>query len=92
MNTQATTVHKSPQAHPMMIIAAIAIVLFCGVGVAAIMGWLPNSIGGNAAPVSGAIDSALDVHYIHLTTYLIGDVGNLNRSRTRRFDPIATYP
>jgi len=36
----------------------------------------------DAAPVSGAIDSILDVHYIHLTTYVIGDAGNLNRSRT----------
>jgi len=35
----------------------------------------------DAARVAGAIDSALDVHYIHLTTYLLGDVGNLNRSR-----------
>jgi outer membrane lipoprotein SlyB len=35
-------------AHPIMIIAGIAIVLFCAVGVAAIMGWIPTSIGGNA--------------------------------------------
>ncbi len=34
-------------AHPMMIIAGIAIVLFCAVGIAAIMGWIPTSIGGN---------------------------------------------
>jgi outer membrane lipoprotein SlyB len=32
-----------------MIAAAIAVVLFCLVGTAAIMGWLPSSIGSNAA-------------------------------------------
>jgi hypothetical protein len=31
--------------HPLNIIAAVAVVLFCGAGVAGIMGWLPNSTG-----------------------------------------------
>jgi outer membrane lipoprotein SlyB len=48
MNTplthQAATKH-----HPMMIIAAIAIILFCLAGTAAIMGWIPSSIGGTPA-------------------------------------------
>lgn len=35
--------------HPLMILAALAVVLFCLVGTAAIMGWLPSSVGGNAA-------------------------------------------
>jgi len=36
--------------HPVLLIAAVAVVLFCGVGVAAIMGWLPSSTGsGNPA-------------------------------------------
>ncbi|MES2757007.1 MAG: glycine zipper 2TM domain-containing protein [Pseudomonadota bacterium] len=35
--------------HPMMIIAAIAIILFCLAGTAAIMGWIPSSIGGTTA-------------------------------------------
>ncbi|OON63630.1 hypothetical protein B0920_09815 [Massilia sp. KIM] len=34
--------------HPLMLLAAAAILLFCMVGVAAIMGWVPSSIGGNA--------------------------------------------
>lgn len=39
--------------HPLMILAAVAIVLFCAVGVAAILGWLPSSIGaGNTGTVS----------------------------------------
>jgi len=47
MNTLQDTPRKSP--HPILIIAAVAIVLFCGVGTAAIMGWLPSSIGSNHA-------------------------------------------
>ncbi|KQV84934.1 hypothetical protein ASD15_07260 [Massilia sp. Root351] len=35
--------------HPLLLIAAIAVILFCSVGIAALMGWLPNSTG-NPAP------------------------------------------
>ena len=35
--------------HPMMILAAIAIIVFCLAGTAAIMGWLPSSIGGSSS-------------------------------------------
>lgn len=35
--------------HPLLLIAAIAVILFCSVGIAALMGWLPNS-NGNPAP------------------------------------------
>ncbi len=45
---QTPLTHKTGH-HPMMILAAIAIILFCLVGTAAIMGWLPSSIGGNSA-------------------------------------------
>ncbi|NNG23617.1 glycine zipper 2TM domain-containing protein [Telluria aromaticivorans] len=34
--------------HPMMILAALAVLLFCLVGTAAILGWIPSSIGGTA--------------------------------------------
>jgi outer membrane lipoprotein SlyB len=34
--------------HPLLLLAALAVVLFCLVGTAAIMGWIPSSIGGNA--------------------------------------------
>ena len=44
--------HRSGQ-HPLLIVAAIAVVLFCAVGIAAIMGWIPSSIGaGNPAVAS----------------------------------------
>ena len=39
-----TPVHSTkPALHPMLLIAAIAVILFCAVGTAAIMGWLPKS-------------------------------------------------
>lgn len=51
MHTQHTPLTHAParKAHPMLIAAAIAVILFCMVGTAAIMGWIPNSVGGNAA-------------------------------------------
>lgn len=46
MNTPAS---NKPTTHPMMIAAAIAIVLFCLAGTAAIMGWIPSSVGSAAS-------------------------------------------
>ena len=40
METQAS---KSP--HPLVWVAAIALIVFCGAGVAALMGWIPTSMG-----------------------------------------------
>ncbi|MDB5932966.1 MAG: hypothetical protein JWQ01_310 [Massilia sp.] len=48
MNTPLTN-QGATKHHPMMIIAAIAIILFCLAGTAAIMGWIPSSIGGTPA-------------------------------------------
>jgi outer membrane lipoprotein SlyB len=42
--------------HPMLIIAAGAVVLFCLAGTAAIMGWIPSSVGANGA--SGGLNDA----------------------------------
>jgi outer membrane lipoprotein SlyB len=42
--------HNKPAMHPLMIVAAVAVVLFCGVGTAAIMGWLPNSNANGSVP------------------------------------------
>lgn len=48
-----------PTLHPLMMVAAIAVVLFCGVGTAAIMGWLPTSnADANGANAALAADSA----------------------------------
>ena len=38
-----TTTTKS--LHPLVLAAAVAVLLFCGVGTAALMGWLPSSQG-----------------------------------------------
>ncbi|XLZ72254.1 glycine zipper 2TM domain-containing protein [Massilia sp. SR12] len=40
--------------HPVLLIAAIAVVLFCGVGIAAVMGWLPQSGASMGPPVAEA--------------------------------------
>jgi outer membrane lipoprotein SlyB len=49
MNTPHTPPARGPNHHPMMILAALAVILFCLAGIAAIMGWLPSSVSGNAA-------------------------------------------
>jgi outer membrane lipoprotein SlyB len=48
-----------PRQHPLLLIAALAVILFCGVGTAAIMGWLPSSHGGNRGALSDADRAAL---------------------------------
>jgi len=50
---------SKPTLHPIMVIAAVAVVLFCGVGSAAIMGWLPTSSAtvAGAAPMPGQLSS-----------------------------------
>lgn len=47
-----TSTNNKPErgTHPVMIAAGTALILFCGVGTAAVMGWLPTSIGGNSSP------------------------------------------
>lgn len=45
--------------HPLLIIAALAVILFCAVGTAAIMGWLPSSHSHNANQLSDADRAAL---------------------------------
>ena len=57
MNTPNTT----RSIHPVMVIAAVAVVLFCGVGSAAMLGWLPTSNASGtvpgAAPMPGQLSS-----------------------------------
>jgi len=48
MNSPMPNTGKSSTHHPMMIVAAIAVILFCLAGTAAIMGWIPSSIGGGS--------------------------------------------
>ena len=49
MNDPINHAAKPASHHPMMILAAIAIILFCLAGTAAIMGWIPSSIGSNTS-------------------------------------------
>lgn len=46
MNTSPTP-SAHGRMHPLMILAALAVLLFCLVGTAAILGWIPSSVGGN---------------------------------------------
>lgn len=43
--------------HPLILAAAVAVLLFCGVGTAALMGWLPTSDSREAQPLSSAASS-----------------------------------
>lgn len=45
MNTSPTP-SAHGRLHPLMILAALAVILFCLVGTAAILGWIPSSVGG----------------------------------------------
>jgi outer membrane lipoprotein SlyB len=47
MNTTPSPATRG-RMHPLMILAALAVLLFCLVGTAAILGWIPSSTGGTA--------------------------------------------
>ena len=49
MQTPVDTQIKRPGQHPLLIAAAIAVILFCLAGTAAIMGWLPSSMSGGGS-------------------------------------------
>jgi outer membrane lipoprotein SlyB len=49
----------APRQHPLLIAAALAVILFCAVGTAAIMGWLPASKGSSRDQLSDADRAAL---------------------------------
>ena len=57
MNNIPTPPARS-QHHPLLLLAALAVVLFCLIGSAAIMGWIPSSIGGNASRQLSEADRA----------------------------------
>jgi outer membrane lipoprotein SlyB len=54
MNTQASTMNSSRFPPALIWTAAIALILFCGAGIGAIMGWIPTSMGNT--PDSTVID------------------------------------
>lgn len=51
MDTTANTPRTRP--HPLMILAAIAVIVFSAAGVAAIMGWIPTSRSEATSPAAG---------------------------------------
>ena len=46
------TIQAGKSAHPILIAAGIAVILFSATGIAALMGWIPTSIGESAHPVA----------------------------------------
>jgi outer membrane lipoprotein SlyB len=58
MNSLITSASKN-RAHPMLIIASTAVVLFSLTATAALMGWIPNSFGRTADTVTSASASPL---------------------------------
>src|SRR5438094_8690726 len=57
METQTTQVNnKSP--HPLMWVAAIALIVFCSAGVGALMGWIPTSLGKTEQPALAVAPAA----------------------------------
>lgn len=48
----ATEVNKPKPSHLLAVTVGIAVILFCAAGIAAIMGWIPTSIGGTRDSVS----------------------------------------
>ncbi|NHZ99309.1 glycine zipper 2TM domain-containing protein [Massilia sp. CCM 8734] len=48
MTTPSPPAPRSAQ-HPLLIAAAVAVIVFCGAGTVAILGWIPSSIGGTPA-------------------------------------------
>jgi outer membrane lipoprotein SlyB len=58
MNTSNTPSVRSRH-HPLLLVAAVAVILFCAVGTAAIMGWLPSSKGGSRGQLTDADRAAL---------------------------------
>jgi outer membrane lipoprotein SlyB len=59
MDTHHPTPPARARQHPLLIAAAIAVILFCAIGTAAIMGWLPSSTGGNRGQLNDADRAAL---------------------------------
>ena len=59
MDTQANAATSSP-IHPLAWVAGIAVIVFSAVGIGALMGWIPNSIGGaGARPLAEAQPPAI---------------------------------
>jgi outer membrane lipoprotein SlyB len=52
------TSSRKHNTHPVLLIAAIAVILFCTVGIAAVMGWLPSSMGDSPKADALAVSSA----------------------------------
>lgn len=55
-NPNSTTVPSRTRQHPLLIAAAIAVILFCLIATAAIMGWIPSRLSGAGSPTLSDAD------------------------------------
>lgn len=83
MNTPNTT----RSIHPVMVIAAVAVVLFCGVGSAAILGWLPTSNASGTVPGSAPMPGQLAAAPEQQAAYNNSNGNNLAPSREQDTRP-----
>jgi outer membrane lipoprotein SlyB len=60
---------KSP--HPMVWVAAIAVVVFCGAGAAAFLGWIPSSMSKPAEPIAVAKPAVSPTHSTAAKTHAV---------------------
>ena len=76
--------------HPLQLLAAAAVVLFSLVGTAAIMGWLPSSVGGTAnrqltEAAFATLDGRLTDHeWLAGDTYSIADIATFGWTHIAR--------
>jgi outer membrane lipoprotein SlyB len=56
MDTSTPSTPFRSRQHPVLIAAAIAVILFCLIATAAIMGWIPSSLGGRGTPALSDAD------------------------------------
>ena len=78
--------------YPMMVIAAIAVIVFSIVGIASITGWMPSGLVSRAAAatVSEEIDTARSgVTFECAECGVIESIRELDRSETPRADTVA---
>ncbi len=84
MNTPNTT----RSIHPIMVIAAVAVVLFCGVGSAAMLGWLPTSNASGtvpgAAPMPGQLSSVPEQQVAYNNAAPVAQQGQLPEQEAKQ--------
>lgn len=87
MQTQNPAAPARSQHHPLWIAAAIAVIVFCLAGTAAILGWLPNSVtGGNSGELTASDRAALASTLAPAAPAVSAPVVDVERTRQDRLE------